>query len=460
MPSEIATPDTGPTIACHGVSKCYKLYPRPIDRLVESMPFVRTPRHREIWAVRDANLELHPGEAVGVIGRNGSGKSTLLQMIAGTLSPTTGSVAVRGRIAALLELGSGFNPEFTGRENVYMNAAILGLSRREVQDRFDGIADFAGLGDFIEQPVKTYSSGMVVRLAFAVQVQLDPDVLIVDEALAVGDAAFQRKCFRRLESLRERGVSILFVSHATDAVRSLCDHALYLEHGRAKMSGPSKEVCDAYLEDILADQFAESGGGASGRSSVAGALSSEAGEAVRGRVLDAFEWAGPGSPPPPKGTVQAGETVMIRRATLATESHSLVVCEDDAVSVCIELVANGSVNPMLIGILLRDKLGSDVFGVSIRPEDSGLPATLGAGETIALTFHLTCQLRADTYFITLGMREDETDDVLFYGHDILELKVNPTPGHDPRLIGGLCRLPLKVEAHGVSESVLTGDPSL
>ena len=193
--------------------KCYHMYDKPQDRLKQALLRWNRTYFREFWAVRGVSLEMQRGEAVGIVGRNGSGKSTLLQMIAGTLAPTEGRVQVAGRIAALLELGSGFNPEFTGRENVYLNGTILGLSTREIDERFDAIAGFADIGTFIDQPVKTYSSGMMVRLAFAVQVQVSPDILIVDEALAVGDALFQKRCFQRLEELRSQGVTLLFVSH-------------------------------------------------------------------------------------------------------------------------------------------------------------------------------------------------------------------------------------------------------
>lgn len=231
----------------HNVGKCYHIYNKPQDRLKQA--FVRifgNKLYREFWAVRGINLEVRRGEAIGIVGRNGSGKSTLLQIIAGTLAPTTGTVDIAGRVAALLELGSGFNPEFTGRENVYLNAAVLGFSKAEVDAKFEAIAEFADIGEFLDQPVKTYSSGMLVRLAFAVQVQVEPDVLIVDEALAVGDALFQKRCYQRLDELRAKGVTLLFVSHDQESVRTLCDRAILLEHGKPVAQGPSGEVLLAY----------------------------------------------------------------------------------------------------------------------------------------------------------------------------------------------------------------------
>ena len=201
---------------------------------------------RDFWALKDVSFQVKRGETVGIIGKNGSGKSTLLQLICGTLTPTTGSVKTVGRIAALLELGSGFNPDFTGRENVYLNGAVLGLSKKEIEDRFEKIEQFADIGEFIDQPVKTYSSGMYVRLAFAVQVHIDAAIVIIDEALAVGDIFFQQKCYARLEELRNSGAAILFVSHGMNTVEQFCDRAVYLDHGNAIFIGPAVEATKLY----------------------------------------------------------------------------------------------------------------------------------------------------------------------------------------------------------------------
>ena len=244
------------------LSKCYQIYDTPRDRLKQFvLPRAgrilgRKTRHyfKEFWALKDVSFEVKQGETVGIIGRNGSGKSTLLQIICGTLNPTGGSVECYGRIAALLELGSGFNPEFTGRENVYMNAALLGLSNEEIDNRFDDIKVFADIGDFIEQPVKTYSSGMLLRLAFAVIANVDADILVVDEALAVGDAFFTQKCMRFLRRFSETG-TLLFVSHDSSAVINLCNHALWLEKGNARKAGTAKEVCESYLESFYENQY-------------------------------------------------------------------------------------------------------------------------------------------------------------------------------------------------------------
>lgn len=239
-------------ISVKNISKCYLIYDRPQDRLKQSLWRGRRRYYREFWALKDVSFEVKKGETMGIIGRNGSGKSTLLQIIAGTITPNSGEVRVSGRVAALLELGSGFNPEFTGRENVFMNGAILGLDRKEMEQRFDDIAAFADIGEFIDQPVKTYSSGMVVRLAFAVQAFVPKEVLIVDEALAVGDELFQRKCFAKIEEFKKKGGTILFVSHDGAAVVQLCNRALLLESGELVLSGPSKQVVNLYQKFLYA----------------------------------------------------------------------------------------------------------------------------------------------------------------------------------------------------------------
>lgn len=233
-------------IKVENLSKCYRIYERPQDRLKQMLVGSRRQYYKDFWALKDVSFEIKKGETVGIIGRNGSGKSTLLQMICGTLNPTSGSLQTNGRIAALLELGSGFNPEFTGRENVYMNASLLGLSRFDTAARFDKIESFAEIGSFIDQPIKTYSSGMMVRLAFAVIAHVDADILVIDEALAVGDVFFTQKCMRFLRDFMKTG-SIVFVSHDSAAVVNLCKRAIWLQDGAVCMAGVPDEVSNAYL---------------------------------------------------------------------------------------------------------------------------------------------------------------------------------------------------------------------
>lgn len=234
------------------VSKCFKRYDRPVDKLKEVL--LPSKNYADVfWALKDVDLEIPKGQSVGLIGCNGSGKSTLLQIIAKTLTPTVGDVQVNGRVSALLELGSGFNPEFTGRQNVFFNCRLLGLTQLETEDRFDDIVAFSEIGDFIDRPVKTYSSGMFVRLAFSVVTQVDADILIVDEALSVGDVYFQKKCIEKMKSLKNQ-TSILYVSHSIASVRNFCDRAIWVRDGKIEQDGNSSSVCEAYEDSITRRQ--------------------------------------------------------------------------------------------------------------------------------------------------------------------------------------------------------------
>ncbi len=241
-------------IRLDNISKMYRLYDKPHHKLKEGMfrSLFRNHKayHREFWALKDINMEIPKGKTVGIIGQNGSGKSSLLQIIAGIIQPTTGIIDVHGRISSLLELGAGFNMEFTGMENVFMQGAILGISKRDMEKRFSSITEFADIGNFIDQPVKIYSSGMYMRLAFAVAINVDPDILLVDEALAVGDVFFQQKCFRRLRQLQEQGCTIIMVSHDMSAVTHLCDQGILLSRGRVTFSGETKEAVHRYCAEM------------------------------------------------------------------------------------------------------------------------------------------------------------------------------------------------------------------
>ena len=237
-----------PAILAHHLSKCYQLYAQPKDRLKQLIWGQRRQYYQALWALREINLAIMPGEVIGIIGKNGSGKSTLLQLICGTLTPTSGKVQINGRLAALLELGAGFNPEFTGRENIWMNAAIIGLTQQEIADRIEQIIDFSEIRHFIDQPVKTYSSGMYVRLAFSIAISVDPDILIIDEALSVGDGAFARKSFNRIMQLRDSGKTILFCSHSLFQIESLCNRAFWINQGKLMAEGDVKQVVTAYQQ--------------------------------------------------------------------------------------------------------------------------------------------------------------------------------------------------------------------
>ena len=232
------------------VSKVYKLYRRNRDRLIESLGLTKKKLSTPHYALKDVSLDIYKGETVGIIGTNGSGKSTILKIITGVLHETSGTVQVNGRISALLELGAGFNMEYNGIENIYLNGTMIGFSEKEIDEKLQDILDFADIGDYVYQPVKTYSSGMFVRLAFAVAINIDPEILIVDEVLAVGDAAFQEKCQERMHHMLENGTTLLFVSHTMATVRQLCDHAIWLNKGNVVMQGEAESVCDAYMESL------------------------------------------------------------------------------------------------------------------------------------------------------------------------------------------------------------------
>lgn len=235
-------------ISVENVSKMYQVYSKPSDRMMQMIYRGHRQLYKEFWALDDISFEVRRGETIGVIGRNGSGKSTLLQILAGTLTPTSGRVAINGRVTALLELGAGFNPEFTGRENIFLNATILGVTQEVVERKFDEIAAFADIGDFLEQPVKTYSSGMYARLAFAVAISFEPEILIVDEILSVGDVFFQARCMRKLDEFRENGGTVFFVTHDTHAVERVCTRAIVLSHGKKVFEGGTADGVTVYYK--------------------------------------------------------------------------------------------------------------------------------------------------------------------------------------------------------------------
>lgn len=250
---------TEPAVVLEGISKKFRLRTERVGSLKEAFTAFRRSKEHEFWALKDVNLEIPKGSMFALIGHNGSGKSTLLRCISGIYRPTSGAVTARGRISALLELGSGFHPDLTGRENIYLNAAIIGLSKKEVDERFDDIVEFSGVRKFIDSPIKHYSSGMYVRLGFAVAVHVDPEILIVDEVIMVGDEEFQRKCYDHLSSLHRKGVTIVVVSHSLTLVQSMCDRAAWLDHGEVRAVGTATEVVEAYLNRVNADERAQGG---------------------------------------------------------------------------------------------------------------------------------------------------------------------------------------------------------
>ena len=355
------------------LSKCYEIYNAPRDRLKQFL-MSRLSRinknfqrkyFREFWALKEVTFEIKKGETVGIIGRNGSGKSTLLQMICGTLNPTSGNIQTNGRIAALLELGSGFNPEFTGRENVYMNASVFGLSNDEINSRFGDIVAFADIGDFIEQPVKTYSSGMMVRLAFAVIAHVDADILVVDEALAVGDAVFTQKCMRFIRTFQKNG-TLIFVSHDTASVQNLCKSGIWLKNGRIEKVGTAKSISEAYLHYTLQEIYGDESKIISLKNSeLRGNLKKEDRDSDV-EILPAIDY---GSVASVSNNINAangwrtGCADIISASLMKLSDGSDIYFEGgEQVRLIIRAKTKEILKNPIIGFLVRDRLGQDLFG--------------------------------------------------------------------------------------------------
>src|SRR3954470_5122916 len=394
----------GLALSVEKVSKQYRIYARPGDRLAESLTRGRLKRHREFWALRDISFDVEAGTTTGVIGPNGCGKSTLLQIIAGTLEPTTGNVWREGRVAALLELGAGFDPEFTGAENVYMNAALMGLSRREAERLFPDIERFAEIGQFMHQPVKTYSSGMFVRLAFAVASNVEPDILIIDEALAVGDAVFQHRCLRRIKEIQERGSTVLFVSHDAAAVRALCSRAILLGAGRMLNDGTPLEVLNHYQKIVMEreqayeDESAKTEEGVEDETNDGETLTplrydyrhgDGTAEIIGAEMLDASRRQA--------GVVESGTPLTLRvRARFNRDA-------DDAV----------------IGFLFNDSRGVHAYGTNTKEQQIDL-GRLRRGEIVEVSFAFDCWLGLDQFSVSLavhsreGVSYDWLDGALFF----------------------------------------------
>jgi lipopolysaccharide transport system ATP-binding protein len=363
---------SAPAVEFTGVSKSYSIYSTPGDRLKELASFHRRQFHQDYWALRDVTFDVGHGETFCIVGENGCGKSTLLQICAGILQPTSGIVNVNGRIAALLELGAGFNPEFSGRDNVYLNAAILGFSAKQIDRKFADIAEFAEIGEFIDQPVKTYSSGMVVRLAFAVAINVDPEVLLVDEALAVGDIYFRQRCLRKVHELRSRGVTILFVSHAIAEVKALGDRALWLERGQVMAQGSTERVTSQYLA-AMAEKDAKY------------------------QAMDVMHHPHKTSAAPVE-IVDEIPNIDYRYGDGRAEILGIAVCDDSgrplsvllpdsAIVVRVSVRAKSNLDRPIVGVTFRDERGVDLAGSNTESE--GYPLSpLMAGDATTVDFHL------------------------------------------------------------------------
>jgi lipopolysaccharide transport system ATP-binding protein len=425
------------TIRVQNLSKCYQIYEVPRDRLKQFVaPRLqrltgRQPRQyfREFWALKDVSFEVRRGETIGLIGRNGSGKSTLLQIICGTLAPTSGVVETKGRIAALLELGSGFNPDFTGRENIYMNGAVLGLNSEEIDDRLDAIVSFADIGQFIDQPVKTYSSGMSVRLAFAVQAQIDPDILIVDEALSVGDAKFQAKCFARLKQLKENGTSILLVTHSSEQIVNHCSTAILLNDGVQLETGEPRRVVNRYMDLLFGKEKREIGARSNESTDELPPVAKAEPLYQLSQACDAFAT---------RGGYNAHEyrwgdgTVSILDFYLASdgEPYPSAITAGQAITLAISVKFHCDLLRPILGINIKTKDGVTVSGINSEMgecEINDFQALWKKGAVMHARSHFKCGLAPGDYFISIGIATREGEEIIPHDrrYDSIHFVVKP-----------------------------------
>ncbi len=445
--SEMPSVTSASAVTLRNVSKVYTLWRSPAAQLLtplrRALGFKIHPDDgRKFTAVQPLDLEIVPGECLGIIGRNGAGKSTLLQIIAGTLQPSTGYVETSGRIAALLELGSGFNPEFTGRENVYLNATILGMTRREIEDRFDKIVDYSGIREFIDRPVKTYSSGMTVRLAFAVCAHVDADILIIDEALAVGDARFSMKCFATLNQFIQSGKTVIFVSHSTNAVKNLCNRAILLERGELLCAGDPNDVVNIYSKLIASPDGVDAV-----REDIA-SLESKAIAAAAPAPAVAADTADCSPPEDEREHAKHALRLLVEERSHQQltdkeyayggergEIRSVLMCNardeprldfesGDAARLHLVCVAFQDVPAPIYALTIKDHRGQEVFGTNTYFRHETWPA-VRTGETVHVTISLQLNLMPGVYFISLGWVEliDGEVNVVQRRYDVIRLEM-------------------------------------
>jgi lipopolysaccharide transport system ATP-binding protein len=428
-------------IKIENLSKCYQIYEKPGDRLKQFLlpKFIKLmggrPKnyYREFWALKDMSLEIKKGETVGIIGRNGSGKSTLLQLICGTLNPTSGVISTNGRVAALLELGSGFNPEFTGRENVYLNGVVLGLTKKEIDTKFDSIAAFADIGQFIDQPVKAYSSGMLVRLAFGVAINIDPEILIIDEALAVGDELFQRKCFARIEAIRANGATILFVSHSGSQIIELCNRAILLDGGEKIAVGAPKKIVSIYQKFLYAPsakkkeirEQASADMLETDNQLAATCTIYETSEFATGEQSELFD---PNLIPPSSIDFESHGPI-IKQPMILTLSGQQVnnLVRGKKYRYCYQVVFHTKATTVRFGMSIKTTTGFTLAGALSAPNMTSAIVEIDKGASVDVEFTFDAHLNPGVYFLNAGVfgMKDGNEIVLHRKVDVLAFRILP-----------------------------------
>ncbi|MBV6434776.1 MAG: Vitamin B12 import ATP-binding protein BtuD [Bryobacteraceae bacterium] len=434
-----------PVVSFEGVSKSYPIYDSPGDRLKELLSFNRLRYHRDFWALQGVTFDIKPGETFCIIGENGSGKSTLLQIIAGILTPTSGAAKIHGRVAALLELGSGFNPEFSGRDNVYLNAAILGLSSAEIDRRYNDIAAFAEIGEFIHQPVKTYSSGMVVRLAFSVAIHVDPQILLVDEALAVGDIYFRQRCMRKVHDLRQNGVTIVFVSHAIGDVKAIGDRTMWLDKGSIREIGTTDAVVAKYLAAMVEKDSTYIQQKKPERSLTRSSTRAP-------EIVDTI--------PNIDHRYGDGRAEVIGIAILDGFGRPVHLLEPASrIVVRISVRANEEIELPIVGFMLRNHLGIDFAGTNTAREGHQLPP-MAPGDIFTVDFHVDLPELYPAFFSFSPALADGT--LHHYRNcDWIDNAITLQMGHSEGQIYGYLHLPCRVEVNATLQTPSpTPEPSL
>jgi ABC-type polysaccharide/polyol phosphate transport system ATPase subunit len=422
-----------PAIEVDHVSKAYRLYPTPRHRALELLTFGTKTYHTNFWALDDVSFRIAPGATLGLVGNNGSGKSTLLQLIAGIMVPTKGRVAVNGRISSLLELGAGFNPEFTGRENVELYCIVMGMSREETMERLPAIQAFAGIGEFIDRPVKSYSSGMFVRLAFAAAIHVSPDVLLVDEALAVGDVLFQHQCIRRIREMQGSGTTIVFVSHDMGMMRSICTEAILLERGRVEAHDDPATIANVYHAKTANIEAAANAGASRARRDGDGAavvFREDSGFDERVRLFR----HGTGA-----ARIRQVELLDLQRRPVSSVEF------DDEVILRVHVQYYEDAAFSILGFSIRDKTGTDIVGSNTHEENVPLPPRL-AGSTVVVDFRQRLPLAQGTYSVSTALAYDRSKPSYFDWVDNA-LVITVLPPESGKVVHGKVSLPVSIAVH-------------